>query len=163
MKVFGTMLWAIGATVAVVISSTGAIVAQEQAAPAATITLSANSKNEAAEFTASDISFFLSEVLTYDGTPATSELSLSLSGVGPLTAALLEWSTRKPEKGAAVRDVTIAVTFNDTDGKEREMVYELTEARVTSFSISHSSYANAAAASLQVAAKGLRINGVAMN
>ena len=116
---------------------------------------------EQLEYSVGDASFYVSSTAGYDDVPASVDFSLSLSTVTPIDADLLEWSSQAEGKSKdRVRSITIVgVSEGEAGGEVR---YEVSDAQVTSVSITQSTY-GAPSVSLSLMAGNLVINGVAMN
>ena len=135
--------------------------AQEATFEPATLLLE-GTDGEQLEYSAGDASFYVSTSAGYDDVPASVDFSLSLSSVTPIDAALLEWSSQTEGRSKTrVRSITIVGTSQDEEGGE-ELRYEVSDAEVTSVSITQSTYASPSV-SLSLSAGDLVINGVAMN
>jgi hypothetical protein len=125
------------------------------------VTLQLGDGTEVGEYTIADVGVYLSETIGMEGEASTTDLSMSLSTITPLDPALLEWAAQTGAEGENLRTLSIVTSAGDgsTKGKMR---YEVTGARVTSLSISHSTYA-AASVSLQVLAETVTLDGIALN
>lgn len=128
-------------------------------APARLILTSAD--GEELEYSVGDSSFYVSSIEGYEDVPDSVDFSLSLSSITPIDADLLEWSSQTAGKS---KNDTRAITIIGTDGTEsgEEVSYEITDAKVTSVSMSQSTY-GAPSVSLSLMAGKLTVNGVAMN
>jgi hypothetical protein len=127
----------------------------------ATITISGG-KGKSAEYSVNDVSVYASTSPAYDDVPASTSMSLSLTGITPIDQALLEWSSQAEGMAGETRDLVIVSKTTAEDGTETESRYEVTGAHVTSVSASFSTYAPNSI-SLSVEADKLTIDGVAMN
>lgn len=127
----------------------------------ATITLT-SAKGSESQYVVNDVSVYASTSPAYDDVPATTSMSLSLTGITPIDPTLLEWASQAEDKAGSLRNIAIVTTVTNADGSESEIRYEVTEAHVTSVSSSFSTYA-ANSLSLSVEASKLTIAGVAMN
>ena len=140
--------------------------AQDETTPTvapATIVISGADGAEVGTYSVTDISVYLSAVAAMDDQPAYTDFSLSLSSVTPLDAALLEWASQTNAADDALRNLSITVSVTDADGGEpHDMTYDVKDAKVSSLSTSHSSYAAGANVSLQVTAGKLAIDGIAI-
>lgn len=158
---YGRTLGSLALSAAIFSAPVTTALAQDDTTTLANVTLTGGG-SEPAQFTATDVSLSVSEMSGYDGTPPSIDLSISLSGLAPVNATLLEWITMKAAKGKTPRNLTIEATSTDPDGTTRDITYEVGEARVTAFSSSHSGYSTASYLSVQIAAKTLSIDGVVM-
>lgn len=151
------------AAAAMVLMAMGAVSAQEDvpAFEPATIVVTAEDGTES-QYTASDVGIYVSTSEGYEGMPATTSFSVSLTAVSPIDAQLLEWSAQAAKKGPERRALAVRGKVRDASGQQREITYDITEAYVTSFSASHSNYAEPSV-TLSLAASKLVIDGVAMN
>ena len=132
--------------------------------PASTIIVS-NADGTQSEFMVSDLSVYLSTSPAYDDVPATTDFSFSMTVLSPLDATLLQWAAQTGDAEAGSRDVEIVASvpgLKGPKGDDRELRYEITGAHVTSFSVSHSTYAPGTV-SLSLSAGKLVMDGVAMN
>jgi hypothetical protein len=137
------------------------VLAQEATFEPATLLLE-GADGEQLEYSVGDASFYVSTSAGYDDVPASVDFSLSLSSVTPIDAALLEWSSQAEGRSKTrVRSITIVGTPGGEEGGE-ELRYEVSDAEVTSVSITQSTYASPSV-SLSLSAGDLVINGVAMN
>jgi hypothetical protein len=125
----------------------------------ATLIITAGDGTES-EYRVADMGAFLSTSAAYEDMPATSEFSLSLTGVTPIDAELLEWSKQMLDEDGGVRSLTI-ISQASTEGAQ-EVRYEVTEADVTSISFAHTNYAEPNV-SLSLVANKLTVDGIAMN
>jgi hypothetical protein len=113
------------------------------------------------EYSVGDASFYVSTIDGYDGAEDTVDFSLSLSSISPIDAELLEWSTQTAGKSKSdARTITVIGVNAGEDGEE--IRYEVTDARVTSVSLTQSTY-GAPSVSLSLVAGTLTVNGVQMN
>jgi hypothetical protein len=151
------------AVAAMLLLATAAVSAQEDTpafAPAA-IVITAEDGSES-QYTASDVSIYVTTSEAYEGMPASTSFSVSLTAVSPIDAGLLQWSAQTAKKGSERRALAVKGTVRDASGEQREIRYDITEAYVTSFSASHSSYAEPSV-TLSLAASKLTIDGIVMN
>lgn len=142
---------------------TGAATAQEDTSafePANIVVTDADGTES--RYTASDVSVYVSTSEAYEGMPASTTFSLSLTAVSPIDAALLQWSAQTGKKGPEKRDMAVTSLVRDASGEQREILYEITDVYVTSFSASHSSYAEPSI-TLSLNAGKLTIDGIPMN
>lgn len=136
-------------------------IAQDATFAPATLLLTSASGEEF-EYSVGDASFYVSATEGYDDVPASVDFSLSLSTITPIDANLLEWSSQTiGKKKDATRSITIVGEADAATGSE-EIRYEVTDAKVTSVSITQSTY-GAPSVSLSLMAGELTINGVAIN
>jgi hypothetical protein len=135
------------------------LLAQETFEPATLVVTSAD--GEEFEYTVGDASFYVSTSPGYEDVAPTVDFSLSLSSITPIDENLLEWSSQHTGKGKnAVRSITVV----GSDGTEAggQITYEISDAEVTSVSMSQSTY-SAPSVSLSLMAGDLLINGIQMN
>lgn len=149
------------ATIAAILTAVStAAIAQDR--PPARMLLVAEDGTEL-EYTTGDASFYIaSSVSNEEETASATELSLSLSTITPVDAALLNWSAQTGSKSKQDYTVVITSSVSDASGEEREIRYEIEDATVTSLSSSVSTYAEP---SISVSLTGgkLIIDGVAVN
>ena len=148
------------AAVAAVLLATGSAALAQDLPPAKLLLVSEDGTQ--LEYTAADASFYVSTSPAYDGTPATTDMSFSLSTITPVDANLLQWSAQTGSKSKEDYSIVIASTVADGEGEEREIRYQVTDAEVTSVSTSVSTYA-VPSVSLSLTGGKLVIDGVAMN
>ena len=109
-------------------------------------------------YEAGDVSFYVSTTEGYDGSPATTDFSMSLGTVVPIDEALLNWAAQASPDGREKARLTI-LSRTSAAKRAQTMRYEITGAYVSSLSLSHSTYA-APGASLSVAADTLTLDGI---
>lgn len=127
--------------------------------PPANLTLVA-ANGDTFDYTTSDTSLYVS-TSSYDGS-STTDFSLSLSVIEPFDKRLLEWASQKQGKGKAHYDLVLTTTVADDEGEDRELRYEVSGAKITSFSTNLSTY-SAATISVSLTGGELVIDGVPMN
>ncbi len=142
---------------ACLLASTTAVFSQEEATALepSKLVLTMADGTESVEYSVNDVSFFTSELAGVDGAAPTTDLSLSIGTITPLDQNLLQWAANTGDASPLKVVVTAPTGF---EGDISEIIYELTSARVTSLSLSHSTY-GPASISLQVAAEQVSING----
>ena len=145
-----------------VLTASGAVVAQDETVSVdpATVVVTTTAGEAAGSYTVTDFSFYMSEYAAVEDVAAYTDITLSISGAVALDAKLLEWAGQPADGADALRNLNITVSVADADGTEHDMVYEVSDARVTSLSTSHSSYAASANLSLQIAAGSVTIDGI---
>ncbi|SEQ42709.1 hypothetical protein SAMN05428969_3051 [Devosia sp. YR412] len=135
-------------------------VAAQDFPPAKLSLVAAN--GDALDYTVSDASIYLSTTAAYEGTPAATELTLSLSTIAPMNAELLGWASQADGKSKTDYGLVLVTTTTDADGTDREVRYEISGATVNSISTSVSTYATQTV-SLSLTGGKLVLDGVAMN
>lgn len=143
-----------------VLALTSSAAALAQDLPPGSLTLVAANGTKL-DYTVGDASIYLSTSEGYDGSPATTTMSLSLSAIVPMNADVLKWAAQTGGKSKDY-DIILSTTLTDAEGEEREVTYEVSGAEVTSLSTSISTYA---APSISVSLTGgkLVMDGVPMN
>lgn len=91
------------------------------------------------------------------------EVTLSLGGVRPLDAAMLQWARQGDAVQDASRHMVVTIPAGADASAGGETRYELDGAKVTGFSVSHSTGGATTQVMLQVSARRLTLNGVVMN
>lgn len=114
------------------------------------------------QYQVTDVSVYLSSSPAYDDVPATTSMSLSLTTITPVDAALLKWATQTTEDTKDLRTVKVTTSVTNPDGKQSDLVYEVTEGHVSSLTATNSTLAVPSIA-VTVDATALTINGVKMN
>jgi hypothetical protein len=139
-----------------------AVMAQDAPAFApSTLTLTA-ADGTATEYKVNDVSVYVSTNAAYDDVPASTSLSLSVTTITPVDAELLKWAAQTTEETKDVRAVKITSSLTTPDGKPSDLVYEVTDGHVSSFSATNSTTAEPSL-SLTIDATKVLINGVQMN
>lgn len=133
--------------------------AQDAGFPPAKLILTDEDGTES-QYEASDISFYVSTTEGYEGTPATTDLSMSIGAIKPVDAALLEWASQASPDEKEIRTMSI-VTQTGEGKRAATMRYDVTGAYVSSMSVSISSYA-APGLSLSLAADTISLDGIAL-
>jgi hypothetical protein len=147
-----------------VLTVPAAAVAQEAAAPAlapSTLVLTAADGAET-QYQVTDVAIYLSSSPAYDDVPASTSLSVSLTTITPVDAALLQWAAQTTSDTKELRNVKVTTSVTNPDGKQSDLVYDITDAHVGSVSATNSLLA-APSVSVTVEASALQINGVTMN
>lgn len=112
------------------------------------------------QYEASEVSFYVSTTEGYEGTPATTDLSMSIGAITPIDAALLEWAAQSSPDEKEIR--TLSIVAQTGEGKRAgTMRYDVTGAYVSSMSVSISSY-SAPGLSLSLSAETLALDGIAL-
>ena len=112
------------------------------------------------QYEASEVSFYVSTTEGYDGTPATTDLSMSIGAITPVDAALLEWASQASPDEKQIR--TMSIVAQTGEGKRSAtMRYDVTGAYVSSMSMSISSY-SAPGLSLSMSADTIALDGIAL-
>lgn len=109
-----------------------------------------------------DVSVYLSSSPAYDDVPASTSLSLSLTTITPVDASLLKWASQTNPDSNELRNVKVTTSVTNPDGKQSDLVYELTDAHVSSLSATNSILV-VPSVSLTLEATKLLVNGVTMN
>ncbi|MDB5537272.1 MAG: hypothetical protein JWP26_3345 [Devosia sp.] len=153
-----TAFFAIG----LVLMAPVAVAAQEAETLAPSTVVVTAADGTATNYQVTDVSVYLSSNPAYDDVPASTSLSLSLTTITPVDAAFLAWSTQSNPDSKELRNVKVTTSVTNPDGKQSELVYELTDAKVSSFSATNSILA-VPAISVTLEATKLLVNGVTMN
>ena len=139
-----------------------AVAAQEAETLAPSTVVVTAADGTATTYQVTDVAVYLSSSPAYDDVPASTSLSLSLTTITPVDAAFLAWSTQSNPDSRELRNVKVTTSVTNPDGKQSELVYELTDAQVSSFSATNSILA-VPAVSVTLEATKLLVNGVTMN
>ncbi|WP_354037857.1 hypothetical protein [Devosia sp. UYZn731] len=139
-----------------------AVAAQEAETLAPSTVVITTADGTATNYQVTDVSVYLSLNPAYDDVPASTSLSLSLTTITPVDASLLQWAAQTKPDSKELRSVKVTTTVTNPDGKQSDLVYELTDAHVGSVSATNSILA-APSVSLTLEATKLQINGVTMN
>ncbi|WP_338661822.1 hypothetical protein VQH23_16500 [Pararoseomonas sp. SCSIO 73927] len=138
-------------------------VQEERAQSSIVLTLPQPGGGEARSYTVEDISISLSRAGDPRGDAGGADIGISLIGLRPLDAALLEW-LRQDEAGAAsYGELAINVSTPQASGPAATTRYGVEGGRVLAFSISHSGTPGASQMVLQLTARRLIMNGVPLN
>jgi hypothetical protein len=121
-----------------------------------TLTVTA-ADGSAVDYKVNDLGVYLSHNAGYDDVPPSTDFSLSFVVLSPIDAKLLEWAA----DDKATRDITIVASVPGADGAATELKYEITGARITSVSTSHTTY-TPPSISLSVVADTLVVDGVTL-
>ena len=146
---------------ALLVASAAPVLSQDEAAtlePSKMVLVMADG-TESVEYSVSDVSFYTSEIAGIDGAAPTTDLALSVGTISPLDQNLLQWAANTGDSSA--RKVLVT-SPTGADGEISEMVYEFAGARVTSLSLSHTTY-GPASISMQIVSDQVTINGVELN
>jgi molybdopterin/thiamine biosynthesis adenylyltransferase len=147
-----------------VLAAPAAAVAQDAAAEAiapSTLVLTTADGAET-QYQVNDVSVYLSSNPAYDDVPASTSLSVSLTTITPVDAALLQWAAQTTTDTRELRNVKVTTSVTNPDGKQSDLVYDVTDAHVGSLSATNSVTA-VPSISLTLDASALSINGVPMN
>ena len=150
--------------VGMVLLAPAAASAQDAAATTyapATLVLKAVDGTET-QYQVGDVSLYVSSSAAYDDVPATTDLSLSLSTLTPVDAALLKWAAQTTEEAKETRDFSITAAIVAADGTSQDLTYEITGGHVTSFSAAHSTI-SPPNYSLSITADSVTLDGVKLN
>jgi hypothetical protein len=140
-----------------VLGTAAPVFSQEEAAmlePSQMVLVMADG-TESVEYSVSDVSFYTSEIAGLEGAAPTTDLALSVGTISPLDQNLLQWAAASD--GTATRKVVVTAPTG-VEGEMAEMVYEFEGARVTSLSLSHTTY-GPASISMQIVSEQVTING----
>lgn len=114
------------------------------------------------QYQVNDVAIYLSSNAAYDDVPASTSLSVSLTTITPVDAALLQWAAQTSTDTQELRNAKVTTSVTNPDGKQSELVYEVTDAHVGSVSATNSVTA-VPSVSVTLEANALIINGVTMN
>ncbi|MBP0493493.1 hypothetical protein [Roseomonas indoligenes] len=117
---------------------------------------------EVGEYALDDLSLSVSRTADMRG-DSRADISLSLVGLRPMDAALLEWARQDETGAAAFRDLAITVSTPQASGPATTTRYGAEGARVLAFSISHSGMPGTSQLVVQLSVRRIVVNGVAMN
>jgi hypothetical protein len=114
------------------------------------------------QYQVTDVALYLSSNPAYDDVPASTSLSVTLTTITPVDAALLQWAAQTTGDTKELRNVKVTTSVTNPDGKKSDLVYDVTDAHVTTLSATNSLTA-VPSISLTLEAAALLINGAAMN
>lgn len=135
--------------------------AQDEPTPSAELVLTSADGKTTHSYEVDDISISVMRNSGYDlVSEPRADVSASISGVRPLDAALLEWAQVAGGEDA-FRKATVTVPASSEEADDA-MTYELTGARVTGLTASHSVPAGSRYLTMSLGVRGLSINGTAM-